>query len=107
MKTMGVLGGTATEYQMYYGVPDESERGGIIPELNRGDNPTPCLEIEVPGNYMKKEDFFAPSAYFYRELYAPQGDHLFRFTPQKRYVLNIPQKELDQNPNAWEFDFKK
>ncbi|WP_166786350.1 RagB/SusD family nutrient uptake outer membrane protein [Dysgonomonas capnocytophagoides] len=79
-------------------------KGGIIPELNRGDNPTKKLEIEVPGNYMVEADFMKPNAYYYRELPTPQSDHNFIFTAKKRYLLPVPQSELDQNPNLWQND---
>lgn len=78
------------------------EKGGIIPELNRGNNPTKKLEIEVPGDYMVEEDFMKPNAYFYREIQVPQSDHNFIFTPKKRYLLPVPQSELIENENLWQ-----
>ena len=80
------------------------EKGGIIPELNKGDNPTLKLEIEVPGDYMKEADFMCPNAYFYRELPVPQSDHNFVFTAKKRYLLPVPDSELMQNKNLWQND---
>lgn len=80
------------------------EKGGVIPELNRGDNPTQKLEIEVPGDYMVEADFMKPNAYFYRELPVPQSDHNFVFTAKKRYLLPVPQSELSQNENLWQND---
>lgn len=77
-------------------------KGGIIPELNRGDNPTKKLEIEVPGNHLVKEDFMRPNAYYYCEVPVPQGDHNFIFTPEKRYLLPVPQSELLNNENLWQ-----
>lgn len=80
------------------------EKGGVIPELNKGDNPTLKLEIEVPGDYMKEADFMCPNAYFYRELPVPQSDHNFVFTAKKRYLLPVPDSELMQNENLWQND---
>lgn len=80
------------------------EKGGVIPELNRGDNPTLKLEIEVPGDYMLEADFMRPNAYFYRELPVPQSDHNFVFTARKRYLLPVPDSELMQNKNLWQND---
>lgn len=79
-------------------------KGGVIPELNRGDNPTPKLEIEVPGDYKKENDFMKPDAYFYRELPLPQSDHNFIFTAKRRYLLPVPASELRQNENLWQND---
>lgn len=78
------------------------QKGGIIPELNRGDNPTKKLEIEVPGNPLVEEDFMKPNAYYYCEVPVPQGDHNFIFTPKKRYLLPVPQSELLNNENLWQ-----
>jgi hypothetical protein len=80
------------------------EKGGVIPELNRGDNPTKKLEIEVPGNHMVEEDFMKPNAYYYCEIPVPQADHNFIFTPKKRYLLPVPQSELMNNENLWQND---
>jgi hypothetical protein len=91
-----------------WGVTDPStgyptgEKGGTIPELNRGDNPTPKLEIEVPGDYKKEEVFMKPNAYFYRKLPVPQSDHNFVFTSKKRYLLPVPESELKENENLWQ-----
>lgn len=93
-----------------WGVTDPSTvyptgpKGGVIPELNKGDNPTPKLEIEVPGDYMKEADFMEPNAYFYRELPVLQSDHNFIFTPKKRYLLPVPDSEILQNSNLWQND---
>ncbi len=93
-----------------WGVTDEStgyptgKKGGVIPELHKGDNPTKKIEIEVPGNYMVEADFMKPNAYFFCDLDKPQSDHLFYFTPEKRYLLPVPQSELTQNPNLWQND---
>lgn len=82
------------------GYPNTSDKGGVIPILNGGDqngDKTAALEIEVPGNAMVEDDFMLPNAYFLRELYSPQTDRFFRFTPEKRYLFPVPQKEIDQN----------
>jgi hypothetical protein len=80
-------------------------KGGIIPELNRGNNPTPKIEIEVPGDYKVETDFMKPNAYFYKdELDQPQSDHDFVFTAEKRYLLPVPESELMQNENLWQND---
>lgn len=84
------------------GYPNTSDKGGVIPILNGGDqngDKTAALEIEVPGNAMVEDDFMLPNAYFLRELYSPQTDRFFRFTPEKRYLFPVPQKEIDQNSN--------
>lgn len=84
------------------GYPDASDKGGNIPILNGGDQNgenVAALEIEVPGDAMKEEDFMKPNAYFLRELYSPQTDRFFRFTPEKRYLFPVPQSEIDQNKN--------
>lgn len=84
------------------GYPNTSDKGGVIPILNGGDqngDKTATLEIEVPGNAMVEDDFMFPNAYFLRELYSPQTDRFFRFTPEKRYLFPVPQKEIDQNSN--------
>jgi SusD family. len=77
-------------------------KGDIVPELNKGNNPTPKLEIEVPGDYMEESDFMKPNAYFYRELPVPQSDHNFVFTAKKRYLLPVPESELTENENLWQ-----
>ena len=75
------------------------EKGSVIPELNKGDNPTKKLEIEVPGNHLVEEDFMKPNAYYYCEVPVPQADHNFIFTPKKRYLLPVPQSEIMNNEN--------
>lgn len=93
-----------------WGVTDSStgfptgQKGGIIPELNRGNNPTKKLEIEVPGDYKVEADFMKPNAYYYCDIPVPQSDHNFIFTPQKRYLLPVPASELMQNENLWQND---
>lgn len=84
------------------GYPDASNKGGLIPILNGGDQngeDVAALEIEVPGDAMAEADFMKPNAYFLRELYSPQTDRFFRFTPEKRYLYPVPQSEIDQNKN--------
>lgn len=84
------------------GYPDASNKGGLISILNGGDQNgenEAALEIEVPGDAMVEADFMQPNAYFLRELYAPQTDRFFRFTPEKRYLFPVPQSEIDQNMN--------
>lgn len=79
-------------------------KGGVIPELNKGDDPTRKLEIEVPGDYMKEADFMRPNAYFYRELPFYASDNNYIFTARKRYLLPVPNSELLQNENLWQND---
>lgn len=84
------------------GYPDTSNKGGVVPILNGGDQngeTVATLEIEVPGNARVEEDFMRPNAYFFRELYSPQTDRFFRFTSEKRYLFPVPQSEIDQNMN--------
>ncbi len=84
------------------GYPDATDKGGLIPILNGGDQngaSVAALEIEVSGNAKVEADFMRPNAYFLRELYAPQTDRFFRFTTEKRYLFPVPQSEIDQNQN--------
>ena len=84
------------------GIPDASNKGGLIPILNGGDQngaDVATIEIEVPGDAMVEADFMKPNAYFFRELYSPQTDRYFRFTVNKRYLFPVPQSEIDQNDN--------
>lgn len=84
------------------GFPDASNKGGLIPILNGGDQNgenVATIEIEVSGDAMNESDFMKPDSYFFRELYSPQTDRYFRFTPEKRYLFPVPQSEIDQNEN--------
>ena len=84
------------------GYPDDANKGGVIPILNGGDQNgenVAALEIEVLGDAKVEKNFVAPKSYFLRELYSPQTDRFFRFTPEKRYLFPVPQSEIDQNDN--------
>lgn len=84
------------------GYPDPSNKGGIIPILNGGDlngKDVAVLEIEVSGDPMVEANFMQPNAYFLREQYPRQiwTDRFFNFTSEKRYLLPVPQSEIEQN----------
>lgn len=93
--------GVAWGVQDSNGYPDPSKKEGVITNLTGGEGTIPYLLIEVPGNFKVESDFMKPNAYFYREFFFNQGE-LKLFTPKKRYLLNVPKSELDQNENLWQ-----
>lgn len=84
------------------GYPQENKKKGVITRLDGGQGTIPYLLIEVPGDFKVKDNFMKPNAYFYRKFFYEVSDENKGFTPEKRYLMNVPQSEMDQNENLWQ-----
>lgn len=85
------------------GYHDASKKAGEIVRLN-GTKEVPYLLIEVPGNMKDENDFKHPNAYSYIPTPYVTSEDLKVFTAWKRYLLPVPQTELEQNGNLFQND---
>lgn len=97
-------------YQSPWGERDEndgynepSQKAGYIARLD-GTKQVPFLLIEVPGSIMNEDEFMKPNAYSYIPTPYVSTDDLKVFTAKKRYLLPVPQTELEQNENLFQND---
>lgn len=85
------------------GYPDPSKKAGEISRFN-GTKEVPYLLIEVPGDFKVKENFMAPNAYSYITTPYVSTDDVKVFTAWKRYLLPVPQSEMEMNENLFQND---
>lgn len=85
------------------GYPDPAQKAGLIKRFN-GTKEVPFLLIEVPGNFMEEADFKKPNAYSYIATPYVSTDDIKAFTPWKRYLLPVPQTEMEMNENLFQND---
>lgn len=80
------------------GYHDPSQKAGHIARMS-GTKEVPYLLIEVPGDFKVQEDFMKPNAYSYIPTPYVSTDDLKVFTAWKRYLLPVPQSEMEMNEN--------
>lgn len=85
------------------GYPDSTQKAGRITRLD-GTKEIPYLLIEVPGDFKVKENFMQPNSYSYIATPYVSTDDVKVFTAWKRYLLNVPQSEMELNENLYQND---
>lgn len=83
------------------GYPDSTQKAGRIARFD-GTKEVPYLLIEVPGDFKVEENFMKPNAYSYIATPYVSTDDVKVFTAWKRYLLNVPQSEMELNENLYQ-----
>lgn len=83
------------------GYPDSNQKAGLIKRFN-GTKEVPYLLIEVAGDFKTESEFMKPNAYSYISTPYVSTDDVKVFTAWKRYLLPVPQSELELNENLFQ-----